>query len=98
MPLLDSFKAARRVSTPLVAINTPDQSATIQNIADGVNGDTPIVVWDFCSGLVPLNPEGAEAIGAACVCPECGFHHPHERGIPCHQMTCPQCGQRLARK
>jgi predicted Fe-Mo cluster-binding NifX family protein len=32
-----------------------------------------------------------------CVCPDCGFQHPHERGIPCYQMTCPRCGQRLAR-
>jgi len=32
-----------------------------------------------------------------CVCPDCGFQHPHERGIPCYQITCPRCGQRLAR-
>lgn len=33
-----------------------------------------------------------------CVCPDCGFQNPHERGIPCYQMTCPRCGQRLARE
>jgi predicted Fe-Mo cluster-binding NifX family protein len=32
-----------------------------------------------------------------CACPGCGYQHPHERGIPCHQITCPRCGQRLAR-
>ena len=35
---------------------------------------------------------------AVCVCPGCGYHHAHERGIPCHQITCPHCGQRLARE
>jgi len=41
--------------------------------------------------------KGAAWNGAVCLCPECGFQHPHERGIPCHQLTCPRCGQRLSR-
>jgi predicted Fe-Mo cluster-binding NifX family protein len=32
-----------------------------------------------------------------CICPECGFQQPHERGIPCYQVNCPRCGQRLVR-
>jgi hypothetical protein len=32
-----------------------------------------------------------------CVCPACGTKTPHERGIPCTQMNCPQCGQPLVR-
>jgi predicted Fe-Mo cluster-binding NifX family protein len=37
--------------------------------------------------------------GAAnfCVCPACGTKTPHERGIPCTQVNCPQCGQPLVR-
>lgn len=71
MNVIDSLKAARRVSTPLVAINTPDPSATIQAILEGLNGDVPAVTWDYCSGLVPVNQEGRDAIAAACACPEC---------------------------
>jgi predicted Fe-Mo cluster-binding NifX family protein len=35
--------------------------------------------------------------GDSCVCPDCGFRHRHERGIPCYLVSCPRCGQRLAR-
>ena len=41
--------------------------------------------------------KGTASREAVCACPECGYQQPHERGIPCHQMTCPRCGQRLAR-
>jgi predicted Fe-Mo cluster-binding NifX family protein len=30
---------------------------------------------------------------AFCVCPACGAKTPHERGIPCIQVSCPQCGK-----
>jgi predicted Fe-Mo cluster-binding NifX family protein len=32
-----------------------------------------------------------------CVCPACGAKAPHERGIPCLQLTCPQCGKSMVR-
>lgn len=83
MNLIDSFKAARRVSTPLVAINTPDPSATIQTISDAMNADVPKIQWDFCSGLMPLNKEGREAIAAACVCPDCRGTGEKEGGEVC---------------
>jgi predicted Fe-Mo cluster-binding NifX family protein len=41
--------------------------------------------------------QGLAGNKAVCLCPACGFQQPHERGIPCHQTTCPRCGQRLAR-
>lgn len=28
-----------------------------------------------------------------CICPACGAKAPHERGIPCFQVSCPQCGK-----
>ena len=34
MQMLDSFKAARRVCTPLISIASPDPAATIQAIND----------------------------------------------------------------
>jgi hypothetical protein len=32
-----------------------------------------------------------------CLCPACGAKAPHERGIPCNQVTCPQCGKPMVR-
>jgi predicted Fe-Mo cluster-binding NifX family protein len=34
----------------------------------------------------------------SCICPACGAKTPHERGIPCMQMNCPQCGKPMLRE
>jgi hypothetical protein len=33
-----------------------------------------------------------------CVCPKCGHVEPHERGNPCVERTCPQCGTTMTRQ
>lgn len=33
----------------------------------------------------------------ACVCPKCGHQQSHERGRPCVEQACPQCGTSLVR-
>jgi predicted Fe-Mo cluster-binding NifX family protein len=33
-----------------------------------------------------------------CRCPACGASVPHERGIPCFQVSCPQCGKPMVRE
>jgi predicted Fe-Mo cluster-binding NifX family protein len=33
-----------------------------------------------------------------CICPACGAKAPHERGIPCFQVKCPQCGKTMVRE
>lgn len=33
-----------------------------------------------------------------CICPVCGTVIPHQRGIPCYQIRCPQCGAEMVRK
>jgi len=33
-----------------------------------------------------------------CICPACGAKAPHERGIPCIQVSCPQCGKPMVRE
>ncbi len=61
--LLTQFKAARRVSVPLIAINTPDPTATISHIAQSLNGNAPALTqWDAVRGLTPLNDAGAGAL------------------------------------
>ncbi len=35
--------------------------------------------------------------GGLCVCPQCGFRQPHERGAPCAERACPRCGAAMAR-
>ncbi len=36
--------------------------------------------------------------GGNCVCPACGHKQPHERGVPCNSINCPQCGQMMTRE
>jgi cation diffusion facilitator family transporter len=36
--------------------------------------------------------------GGYCVCPKCGYQIPHERGIPCSSLRCPNCSINLQRK
>ena len=47
-------------------------------------------------------PPGAQGgVGSnrteVCVCPVCGTIVAHPAGVPCSQLTCPQCGSRLVR-
>jgi predicted Fe-Mo cluster-binding NifX family protein len=39
----------------------------------------------------------ATAFGT-CVCPQCGHQEPHERGVPCMEKKCAQCGAVMARQ
>jgi predicted RNA-binding Zn-ribbon protein involved in translation (DUF1610 family) len=32
------------------------------------------------------------------LCTKCGYREPHERGFPCMQKKCPQCGSTLIRE
>lgn len=43
--------------------------------------------------------QGGSAAGpdGVCVCPRCGHAQPHQRGVPCAQAECPQCGAALRR-
>lgn len=42
---------------------------------------------------------GGKGLGAGgdCLCPKCGTMMPHERGVPCMQQKCPQCGSLMVR-
>ena len=36
--------------------------------------------------------------GGDCVCPDCGHKAPHERGAPCFEIKCPNCGSYMTRE
>ena len=35
--------------------------------------------------------------GGECVCPNCGYRVPHQRGVPCYTIKCPKCGTPMTR-
>ena len=56
--LIKDFNAARRVSTPIIGVQTPDAAATIDNLTKAANGDTPVLAHDLCRGIVGVNELG----------------------------------------
>jgi hypothetical protein len=59
---IEQFKAARRASTPIIAVTTPDPAATVGSITGGINSGAPFLMWDMARGLVALNAPGGEAL------------------------------------
>jgi len=35
--------------------------------------------------------------GGDCICPQCGKKLPHQAGVPCYSINCPNCGTRMMR-
>src|SRR6266704_4642778 len=57
---LDDFTAARKVSTPLIAVRTPDPAATIAAIAEITAKDfkdAALLRWDCVRGITAVNRE-----------------------------------------
>lgn len=48
------------------------------------------------SGGAGMRGKGAGPATEA-VCPKCGTKVPHERGVPCFQQKCPNCGSAMTR-
>ncbi len=40
----------------------------------------------------------ASGTDGSCVCPKCGHKVPHQRGVPCFEQTCPECGAAMIRE
>lgn len=64
MNLTEQVKAARRVSTPLIAVNTPDPAATIAQLCAAINGNAPKIEWDVVRSFSPINSEGRDVMGS----------------------------------
>lgn len=65
MEFVKSFKAARRVSTPLVAVRTSDPASTIRSLAVAVQPaggaeKVPVLYWDIVRGLDGFNALGKQ--------------------------------------
>jgi hypothetical protein len=62
-PFVESFRAARRAATPLLAVTTPDPAQTIRTLLASFNGTPPpCLTWDIVTGLQPLNKPGQTAV------------------------------------
>jgi hypothetical protein len=59
-----SIRAARNVSTPLIAIRTADPSSALAHVIASLNGkakETPLLSYDFITGLQGRNELGEQA-------------------------------------
>ena len=59
--IIEDVKAAKRVSTPILALQTYNQQDLIRTLRDSLNG-VPAVRWDQASGLVGINDAGTAAL------------------------------------
>lgn len=66
--MLVQLKAARRVSTPLVKIDSADPAATVRAVRsifeNGAKTPLPFIQWDVMNGLAGLNKPGRDALAA----------------------------------
>ena len=64
--LIDQFmktlRAARRVSTPLLAIRTADPSLAITRVQEAVGKFTPVAHWDIVRGFLAANDSGTKEV------------------------------------
>ena len=44
------------------------------------------------------NKGGAFGTGGYCVCTKCGEKVPHQRGVKCTTLKCPECGHTMIRE
>jgi len=66
MTIMEQIKAARYVSTPLIAVATPDPAETMRNIREafenGAKTPIPMFRWDALNGLTAANTVAISAL------------------------------------
>jgi len=68
MELVKAFNAARRVSTPIVVVRTPDAASTIRIISANLSGSkedvarVPVLYWDIMRGMIGASKAGKAAL------------------------------------
>lgn len=64
--LVRKFKANRRAFTPIIGIESADQTATIKMLVAKCNGksDVPMLTWDVCRGFVEAEAENPVHVAA----------------------------------
>jgi hypothetical protein len=62
---IKQFRAADKVSTPLVAIRTFDNASTISSIMEDYGPKKAAVVWDCVNGYVPKTDAGSKGLSKA---------------------------------
>jgi len=59
---LSAFRAARRVSTPIVTVETPDPGSTERAIRGVLEPKAPVFAWDCTKGMRGLNDFGKAVV------------------------------------
>jgi hypothetical protein len=63
MNMTEQFKAARRASAPIVAINTPDPTSTIRDIRI-LFATSPLAQWNIVDGVTSMTSQSRAAVTA----------------------------------
>jgi hypothetical protein len=64
---------------------------------DGHAGKGKGIGRRFRLGRKRVSPE-IEQQNIKCICPECDPSAPHQQGMPCFELRCPQCGSKMTRR
>jgi hypothetical protein len=60
---VQQFRAARRVSTPILNVRTPDPASSLALVTGILKSDsTPLVMWDTMRGVIGLNDLGKQEV------------------------------------
>ncbi len=59
---LEALKAARSVSTPLIAVRTTDPALSAARVLATVGKGAPVLQWDVVRGLYHLNKAGEQEL------------------------------------
>ena len=85
MDFIQQFKAARRVSTPIINMRTFDAKGLTRNISAALNGtldSTPMLIWDSVHGLLPMNNTKASKEAYATLMAKAGLETPETVQLP----------------